>query len=118
MTPLRRRGWDPLAAVASLIAASMAVLYVWIIRQQDGEPLAWVLGGLTVAALLGAYGAVQAAPRRETALMVSAGILLPLGLLAILTIGLPILLAGALALVAAILSWSNADRRRRPSDEA
>ncbi|GAA1284884.1 hypothetical protein Psi02_32900 [Planotetraspora silvatica] len=99
-----RNGWDPLAAIAVLIAVAMLVLYVVLIRQQGGHAAAWFLGGLAVAALLGIYGVAHAAPRRGLALAVSGVVLMLLGILGILSIGLPILGAGVLAVVAAARS--------------
>ncbi|SRR6266511_1013481 len=99
-----RIGWDPLAAIAALIAVVMMVLYVGLIRQQGGQVVAWFLGGLAAAALLGLYGAARAAPRRGLALAVSGMVLAILGILGILSIGFPILGAGMLTLVAAARS--------------
>ena len=93
------RGVDLLAASAALLAAAMAWAYVRIIDGQGDQPLAWVVGGLLGCAVLATYGAPLAAPGRRTALVVAGVVLLGLGLLAILTIGLPILVAGVLALV-------------------
>src|SRR6266498_673759 len=101
MTSRVRNGWDPLAAIAALVALVMMVLYIGLIRQQGGQVVAWFLGGMAAAALLGSYGAARAAPRRGLALAVSGVVLAVLGVLGILSIGFPILGAGVLALVAA-----------------
>ena len=93
------RGVDLLAASAALLAAAMTWAYLRIIHGQGDQPLAWVVGGLLGCAVLATYGAPLAAPGRRTALVVAGVGLLVLGVLAILTIGLPILAAGALALV-------------------
>jgi hypothetical protein len=98
-------GWrnrlDPMAAIASLIALVMTVLYVAMMSQQGDVVVGWFIGGLTMAALLGIYGAVRAVPLRRLALAVSGAVLTALGVVAILSIGLPILGAGVLALAAA-----------------
>jgi hypothetical protein len=104
MTSGLRDGWDPLAAIAALIALVMMVLYVGLVRQQGDQVVAWFLGGLAAAAALSIYGAARAASRRGLALAVSGAVLTVLGVLGILSIGLPILVAGVLALVAAARS--------------
>ncbi|BEL05490.1 hypothetical protein Q0Z83_036810 [Actinoplanes sichuanensis] len=101
MTSGWRNGWDLLAATASAIALIMIVFYVGLIRQQDGQVAAWFLAGLAVAALLSIYGVARAAPGRRSMLAVSGVMMVALGLLGILSIGLPILGAGVLALVTA-----------------
>jgi len=87
---------DLMALIAAVLAAVMLIVYVSLMRQQDDEPLLWVVGVLACGTLLGAYGASPTLPRRRTALLVSGALLSVLGLLAILSIGLPILAAGAL----------------------
>ena len=62
---------------------------------------AWFVAGLAAAAFLSVYGVARAAPRRALALLASGVVMTVLGFLAILSIGLPILGAGVLALVAA-----------------
>ena len=99
-----RAGCDPLAAITALIVLVMMGLYVGLIRQQGGLVAAWFLVGLASAALLAIYSTVRSVPRRRLALMISSVILAVLGFLGILSIGLPILGAGVLALVAATRS--------------
>ncbi|MEU5723656.1 hypothetical protein [Micromonospora sp. NPDC047738] len=106
-----RSGADLLAGAAALIAVLMLGLYLGVMRQQGDQPLAWVVTALALAAVLAGYGAFYAAPRRGWALAASGVLLGALGLLAILSIGLPILIAGGLALVAAVRSV----RRRSPA---
>jgi hypothetical protein len=98
---LRRDGWDLLAASAAAISLFMIGVYVGLIRQQGGQVAAWFLAGLAVAALLSIYGVARAAPQRRLALAVSGVVMAVLGLLGLLSIGLPILGAGVLALIAA-----------------
>ena len=95
------RGWDLLAAIAAAITLGMIALYIALIVQQDGEVAAWFVAGLAVAAVLTTYGVARRAPRRTLALVVAGVLLAVLGLLGILSIGLPILAAGVLALLAA-----------------
>ena len=93
---------DVIAVAASLLALAMVLVYLAVIRAQAGEPAAWAVVALMVGATAAAYGAVVRAPYRRQALVLAGLVLLGLGVLAILTIGLPILLAGALCLVATV----------------
>ena len=79
---------------------------------QDSRPLAWVLIALLGAMALTAYAAYTGSPLRRQALVVAASVLGLLGLLAIFSIGLPILLAGVLAAVAAARDARRLARRR------
>ena len=90
---------EPFALTAAIVAAGMAVFYVWLMGQQGHQPLPWVLIGLLAGALLAAYGALWRVPYRRTALVSAVIALTVLGVLGILSIGLPILAAGILALV-------------------
>jgi hypothetical protein len=94
------RGLDLLALLAAAISVVMAVVYVQLMHAEDDEPLAWVLIVLGTSALLTAYGARLSATHRRVGLTVAAVELMLLGVLAILTIGFPILIAGVLALLA------------------
>ena len=96
-----RRRWDLVAASAAVIALLMAAAYLALIGAQGGPAALWFVAGLAVSAALAGYGARRAAPRRTPALAVAGAILVALGLLGILSIGLPILAAGVLALIAA-----------------
>jgi hypothetical protein len=89
------------AAVTAVIALLMNGVYLWLIHQQGDSPAIWFVAGLAVAALLAGYGALRGARGRRPALIASAVLLIGLGLVAILTIGLPIVLAGLLAVIAA-----------------
>jgi hypothetical protein len=98
------RGVDVLAVVAAAVALIMLVVYVQIMREQDDSPQVWVLAVLGGSALLAGYGALRTSRLRTAALATSGMALVLLGLLAILSIGFPILLAGVAALVAAARS--------------
>jgi len=96
----RMRGTiEPLALTAAILAAGTAVSYAWLIRQQGNQPLPWVLIVLLVGALLASYGALWRVPFRRTALVPAVIALTVLGVLGILSIGLPILASGILTLV-------------------
>ena len=108
---MRHARWDPFAATASALALTMLLVYLWVIRQQQEEaPAAWAVAALIVGAVAAGMGAVVAFPYRRACLAVAAVVLILLGLLAILTIGLPILVAGTLCIVA---GW-----RSRPEPDA
>jgi hypothetical protein len=94
MTARARARIEPLG----LIGAALAIDYVWLTRQQGNLPLPWVLALLLAGALLAAYGAVRELPYRRAAPLAAAGALTTLGLLALLSIGWPIIAAGLLAL--------------------
>jgi hypothetical protein len=98
-----------MAAIAAVSAVIMSIVYVLVMRQQGDTPLLWVLGLLGCGALLSAYGASRTLPHRRAALLVSGAMLSVLGLLAILSIGLPILIAGVLSVMAASTARSPGD---------
>ena len=101
LNAMSRAPWDPFAAAASALALTMLVVYLWIIRQQDeGAPAAWAVVALLIGAVAAGLGTVLAAPYRGACLGLAAAVLILVGLLAIFTIGLPILVAGMLCIVA------------------
>lgn len=108
--------FDPWAVAGSLLAAAMTVAYAAIMRQQGDDPAAWFVGALGIGALAAGYGAVMPAPHRRPALALAVVLLLFCGLLAILTIGLPILVAGALVVVASLRRPRVAPSPRRQYD--
>jgi hypothetical protein len=101
MSSGRRIGVDVLAAIAPLIAGIMIGVYIAVIHQQAGEIAGWFVAALALAALLAVYGCVRSAPGRVPALTVAGVVMAVLGLLGILSIGLPIIVAGVLSLIAA-----------------
>jgi len=102
---------EPLALSAATLATAMAAYYVWLIRQQGNQPLPWVLALLLTGALLAAYGSIRQAPYRRAALLAAGAALTMVGLLALPSVGLPIIASGLLALAA---SWRGAPWRRGP----
>jgi hypothetical protein len=97
------RGIDLVAVGAAVVATAMTVVYRNVIESQQGdEPALWVQVVLLVGALLALAGAPTGLRHRMPVLLAAAGLLGALGLLAILTIGLPILAAAFLVFLAAL----------------
>lgn len=101
MRVMSRGRLDPIAVTAAVLALGMLVVYLSIMWQQDGQPAVWVVAVFVVAAAAAGYGAVVTSRYRRASLLLAGLVLLVLGVLAILSIGLPILAAGALCLIAA-----------------
>lgn len=99
---MKRAGLDYVATAASALALVMLAVYLLVIRQQEGQPASWAVGALLVGAGAAGYGASLTAPYRRGALVLAGLALSLLGVLAILTIGLPILVAGGLCLLAVV----------------
>jgi len=93
---------DVLGLAAAALAVAMAVVYVSLMRAQGDSPRSWYLALLLAGALLAGVGSVLKAPWGRVALVGAAAILLPAGFIA--SIGPPIMLAGALALLATLRS--------------
>jgi hypothetical protein len=91
---------DPFALVAAVLALAMLVVYLVVVRKQDGEPAAWAVSALVLGAVAAGYGAVRTVPGRRASLALAGLVLLAIGVLAILTIGLPMLVAGGLCGIA------------------
>ena len=100
----RRRRPDGLALAAAVLAAVMGVAYVWLMDAQGDVPRSWYLALLLAGTILAGYGAVLGSPGRPVSLVLSAVVLLAAGALALASIGLPILVAGTLAVVASLRS--------------
>ena len=95
------------AMSSAVLAVVMIAVYVAITHSQGNDALAWVIAILAVGAAAAAYGAWSGAPHGRLALAVAGSLLVALGLVAILSIGLLIMLAGVLAL----LAFARAPRR-------
>jgi hypothetical protein len=93
---------DLLAVAGSVVALADAALYLVVIREQQGEAAVWVVATLLTAAGCAAYAAPRRSPQRRVVLGGCAVVLGALGLLALLSVGLPILVAAALCLAAAV----------------
>jgi len=112
------RRWDLLAAIAAVTAAVMLTAYVVIMRGQGDTPLWWVLAGLGVAAVLCGYAVDVRRPHRRGLLSLAGVVLVILGVISLLSIGCPILIAGIAALIAAATANGRpAGPSDGPSDE-
>lgn len=92
---------DPRALAAAALALFMAGAYVGVMRGESDRPVLWFLALLLLGAAAAVYGARSGASRRHGVLLFAGLDLLGLGVLAIFTIGAPILAAGLLCLSAA-----------------
>jgi len=100
---MARSRFDLLALSASCLAVLMLGVYVAIMREQDDQPLWWFSVAMAAGAASAAYGVYRPAPFRRAVLFVAAAVLGACGMLGLLTIGAPILFAGVLCLLAALL---------------
>jgi hypothetical protein len=96
---------------ASALASAVTVLYLFLVLTEDGSPAWWALAVLVVGIAGSAYAVRKRVPYRRAALVVSAVGLLALGFLAIFSVGLPLLLAGALCVAAAFRAGPQKDWR-------
>jgi hypothetical protein len=95
---------DPVAAAATTLTVAMVLVYLSIIHQQSGRPATWFVVLLLVAAASTGYASYRRSPRRRPVLALSGIVLIGAGLLALLSIGVPILAAGVLCEIAAARS--------------
>jgi hypothetical protein len=93
---------DPLSLGAALVALAMAWVYLTVVQGQGNDPAAWVVVVLVGAGLGAGYGGIRGTPARRLVLGTCAFALAVLGLLAILTVGLPILVAAGLCVLGAL----------------
>ena len=96
-----RHRLDFVAVAAAVLSLVMLVAYLWIMNQESDRAVAWFLAALILGAAAAAYGASTASPHRRSVLLVGGLVLAAVGVLAILSIGFPILVAGILCLLAA-----------------
>ena len=96
-----------LGALAATIAGLVDVGYLWLIHQQETEPLTdgRVLLVATLVGMAAAYaaaGVLTSRPRARTGLLaLSSSLLMVLGVVGLFSIGLPLLVAAGLALAGA-----------------
>jgi hypothetical protein len=103
---------------AAAIAAAVDVAYVWIIASQggptDGARVAFVALAIAGAAACAGIGATRASPPgRLPWLGAATGALVGLGILGLFSIGLPLMVAGILAMVAWLTTSASAGRGHR-----
>ena len=95
---------DLVALVAAVLALVMLFVYLWIIMRQGSNPVYWFVGALLVGAATAGYGVATVSSHRAAALFLAGFVLFVAGVLAIWSIGFPILLAGSLCFFAAARS--------------
>ncbi len=100
-----------LPVFASVLAVAVTGLYLVLVSQEDGQAAWWAVAVLVGAAAGAAYAAPLRARWRRTVLVVCAVPLFLLGFVAILSIGMPILLASALCAAAALRARPEKDWR-------
>jgi predicted membrane metal-binding protein len=93
---------DLFALAAAVLAGALTVMYVFLVHSQGNRPAWWAVGILSVAVLGAAYGVRLRAPYRLYPLVVASVGLFLLGFLALFSIGLPLMLAAVLCVVAAL----------------
>jgi hypothetical protein len=89
-----------LAALAAFLTLGVLATTFAITSDQDDFP-AWWFVALVVVALAGLLYGTTSGPRRGPVLRASSGLVLLLGLLALASVGWPLVIAGAAGLVAA-----------------
>lgn len=103
--------WELVPAGVAAAAFTIATGYVRLLHTQD-SPRPWFLGGMMLAAALAAYAPVRSLPRRVEAIAVSGRVPFAFGLLALFSIGFPILVAGVVAI--AFAAKTREERRCEP----
>lgn len=88
-----------LAGLAALLGVGVLVAIVAITREQGGSPAWWYVALLVVAMAGLGYGATRG-PRRRAVLVSASVLALVLGVLGVFSVGLPLLVAGVLGVVA------------------
>lgn len=111
------RRLDGLALTAAVLALAMLLGYLEIMRRESDVPAPWFVAALILGSALAGYGANVGAHHRGSALLLAGLLLAVVGVLAVPTIGLPILVAGVLCLVAAARSSQRRSAAPRPADD-
>ena len=101
MEPPSTRAWNYLPIVPAIASATVLAGYLGIMRHQGDDPVLWFIAGLALAAGASVYGVWRRAPLRGVALAVAGIVLVGCGLAALFSVGLPLVVAGGVALVAA-----------------
>ena len=95
------RRWRPAAAAVAATAFGMTAVYVAVMRSQGSTPLVWVMAGLLLSGTSSLYAVRSRAAYGPAALGLAGCVLVVIGVLGILTIGLPLLVAGIAAMISA-----------------
>ena len=94
--------WDFLAIAGTLICVVMAISYLVVVDAQGSTPAYWFLVLLIGTACAGMYAARRDSPRRKAALLAAAVVAFGLGVVSLLSIGPPIVVAAVCLLVASV----------------
>ncbi len=105
------RRLDLLPLCASVLTAAVTALYVYLVLAQGSRPSWWALVILVVCVAASGYAVRPKAPRRRAALILSSIGMLGLGYIALFSIGMPLLLSGALCVAAALRHRPDLDWR-------
>lgn len=95
------RRFDVLAVLAAFLTVMVLVLYLILIIDQGGGPAWWFLVALIFSAAVISVASLRSSPWRRAMLFSATGVLLVVGTLGILTVGMPLLVAAGMCLVAA-----------------
>lgn len=98
-----RRVAAGLASGSVALVVAVGGVYLWLIDRQEASPAWWFVAGLCVAVILGLGSIFWVAAGRAIMAGVGGVILLVLGVIGIFSVGLPLLVAGILMLIAAPL---------------
>ncbi|NUR09552.1 MAG: hypothetical protein HOQ45_21415 [Nocardioidaceae bacterium] len=102
---------DLLALSAAVLTFGVVLLYLVLVAQEGGDVAGWAVALLTLAGVGALYGAWPTSRARRAVLWPSAAVLFFLGYLTILSIGLPLILACALCVLAAMRARPRRDWR-------
>ena len=94
--------WDFLAIAGTAICVVMAITYLVVVDAQDSTPAYWFLVLLVGTACAGLYAARKDSARRRVVLLTAAVVSFALGLLSLLSIGPPLVVAAVCLLVASV----------------
>ena len=108
--PMPRR-LDLFALGASLIALTMTALYLLLVITEGGTPTMWAVWTLVGSGLGAGYASSRQSRGRRFVLTLCALALGALGWLALLTVGMPLLLAAALCVTAIMRGRTEKDWR-------
>ena len=109
--PGRRTGWDDegmtarwdfFAIAGTAICVVMAISYLAIVDAEGSSPAYWFVVLLVGTACVGLYAARKDSPRRRPALLAAAVVAFGLGVVSLLSIGPPLVVAAVCLLVASL----------------